>query len=209
MRIALVVTILLLLCGAGICAESQQPLASISKVKQTNQQTTNKKQEINLPANETIKKPTPQIDQNKPDEFKTDKNDKTFSDLLIVWFTGALAIFAFCQVVAMILQYRVMRIQASSLRDTVEATHKAAEAAELSARAAIGIELPVIRAITTDLIYTDKLISSEGPYGGIVNDRSPTKYSAIGYIRFENHGRTPAFPEKISVGWKVAEKLPN
>ena len=67
---------------------------------------------------------------------------------------------------------------------------------------------PVIRAITSDLLYTDRLIDDNSPYGGIVNDGPPTKYSALGRIRFENHGRTPAFPEKISVGWRVAERLP-
>lgn len=96
----------------------------------------------------------------------------------------------------------------SIAKEAAEATQKAAEAAELNARAAIGIELPVIRAITTDLLSTDTLITGGGPYSGGVDDGPPTKYSAVGYIKFENHGRTPAFPEKISVGWMVAEKLP-
>jgi hypothetical protein len=101
-----------------------------------------------------------------------------------------------------------MWIQTRRLSDTVSTTRKAAEAAELNARAAIGIELPVIRAITADLVATNRLIGSNEPYGGTVNDNHPTKYSAVGIIHFENHGRTPAFPEKLSVGWTVATKLP-
>ena len=207
MRIALVVAILGTLCGSGVFAESQQ-LPPTPQTNQTQQTPAKKKQEIYSSADTTIKITSAQIDQKQPNELNTDKPDKSLNDLLIVWFTGALAVFALCQVIAMVLQYRVMRVQACSLRDSVEVTEKAANAAELSARAAIGIELPIIRAITADMVSTDKLIGDAEPYGGIVNDGPPTKYSAIGCIRFENHGRTPAFPEKISVGWKFAEKLP-
>jgi len=112
MRIILVVAIMLS-CGVGICAESQ-PSAPTPQANQTQQKPAEKKQEINPPANTAIKIPAAQIDPKQPDEFKTEKPDKSLNDLLIVWFTGALAVFALCQVIAMILQYRVMRVQASS-----------------------------------------------------------------------------------------------
>ncbi len=94
-----------------------------------------------------------------------------------------------------------MSIQAKHLRRTVEATEK-------SVQAVIRMELPIIQAIPGDLVHTNKLIGDDEPYGGAVH-HLPSKYSAFQIRRFKNYGRSPAFLEMISVGWMVADTLPN
>jgi hypothetical protein len=117
-------------------------------------------------------------------------------------FTGATASVAFLQMLLFVWQLSLMR---HSVNDST----KAANAAERSARAAVAMELPVIRMIPPeDLVATDVLIGGEGPYGGIVNDGPPTRFSAIGRFEVQNHGRTSAFPTIFSIGWAVAGELP-
>jgi hypothetical protein len=117
-------------------------------------------------------------------------------------FTGATACVAFLQMLLFVWKLRLMR---HSVNDST----KAANAAERSARAAIAMELPVIRMIPPeDLVATDVLIGGEGSYGGIVNDGPPTRFSAIGRFEVQNHGRTSAFPAIFSIGWAVTAKLP-
>ena len=118
----------------------------------------------------------------------------------IMYFTGAAVFVALGQLAVFFWQLRL-------LRKSVKDTGLAAEAAILSARAAIGIELPVLRVAPVDLISTDRRIESSGPYGGLVNDRAPTKFSAIGNFLIKNLGRTPAFPDEIAIGWAVATAL--
>jgi hypothetical protein len=117
-------------------------------------------------------------------------------------FTGATACVAFLQMLLFVWQLSLMR---HSVNDST----KAANAAERSARAAVAMELPVIRMIPPeDLVATDVLIGGEGSYGGIVNDGPPTRFSAIGRFEVQNHGRTSAFPTIFSIGWAVAAELP-
>ncbi len=120
----------------------------------------------------------------------------------IMYFTGAMAFIGLAQI-------GFFYWQLSLMRRSLQSAEIAAKAAELNARAAIGIELPIIRAVPADLVSTAELIGGDEPYGGTVNDFSPAKYSAIGPIVFKNYGRTPAFPEKLSVGWIVATILPD
>src|ERR1019366_2886228 len=84
-----------------------------------------------------------------------------------------------------------------------------ANAGKFSADAAVGIELPILRAFPSDLLSVDQPIPENGAYGGGVNDSIPTKYSAIGYINYKNYGRTPAFPIDFSGGWEVTAQLPD
>jgi len=118
-----------------------------------------------------------------------------------MYFTGAAMLVALFQLGFFYWQLRLMR---SSVRDT----ELAARAAELNAKAAIGIELPVLRVMLPDLATTAELIGTNEPYAGTVNDGPPEKYSAIGLFVIKNFGRTPAFPEEIGVGWSVASTLP-
>ncbi len=208
MRITLVVAILLLLCGVGVCAESQ-PASSraekqkpeVNKTYSTSHQ--DKKTEvIVVPIQPTANNSQNGTNTQPPEDKNLIVNQK------IAKYTGYLALLAFLQFIAMAIQAAFLSKTLDATKEAANAAQQAAEAAELNARAAIGIELPVIRAITTDMVYTSKLIGDTEPYGGIVNDGPPTQYSAVGCIRFENHGRTPAFPDKLVVGWKVTDKLP-
>lgn len=124
------------------------------------------------------------------------------TNLFIMLFTGGAMIVGIFQVGIFLWQLRL-------IQKSVRTTELAANAADLNARAAVGIELPVLRVIPTDLVDTDNLIGDDNaPYGGAINDGPPRKYSAIGNIQVRNLGRTPAFPEEIFVGWMVASTLP-
>ncbi|WP_439892494.1 hypothetical protein ACS7SF_08350 [Ralstonia sp. 25C] len=129
--------------------------------------------------------------------------------LLTTIFTGISASAALLQLVLFAWQLRLMRRSLEDTHASADAARVAARAAELNARAAIGIELPVLRVRPPDdIIQTDGLIDDDHAYGGTVNDGPLTQFSAIGLLKVENHGRTPAFPNSISVGWQVAHELP-
>lgn len=118
-----------------------------------------------------------------------------------MYFTGGMMFVGIVQLGFFVWQLRLMRA-------TVEDTKLAANAAELNARAAIGIELPILRLAPQELVSTDKLIGPNEPYAGGVDDGPPTKFSAVGGFHIKNYGRTPAFPYEIAVGWIVANSLP-
>ena len=110
-------------------------------------------------------------------------------DERIATFTGWLVFVACIQALIFIAQGIAMWIQAKHLRGTVEATEKAANVAELSARAVIRLEMPIIQASPPDVIITSELIEDDGPYGGSFNHAHPTKYSVVNRIYFKNYER--------------------
>lgn len=130
-----------------------------------------------------------------------DRRQEEETNRRTMYFTGGLLVVASLQAAFFVWQLIMMR-------STVRAAADAASAARLNARAAIGIELPVLRVLLPDLVDTDELIPAEGPYAGGVTDGPPGRYSAISFPEIKNFGRTPAFPEEISVGWMVASELP-
>lgn len=162
--------------------------------------------------------PTSSIGSNKPSETHPMRSiDSGAADIRQAqeatnsrWtmiFTGCSALIGALQLCLFFWQLRLMR---ASMKDTAEsagAAMAAAKAAELNARAAIGMELPVLAIRPPDLLATDGLIGNE-PYGGYVNDGPPTTTSAVGGFRVANHGRTPAFPTYFSAGWAIAPELP-
>lgn len=91
---------------------------------------------------------------------------------------------------------------------------QAADAATLSAKAAIGMELPIIRTHgNVGLIrIKDNLEQSDFPKifrsGGVYSTGTPGKNNILVGIDFKNHGRTTAFPTKIDVGWIVEATIP-
>jgi hypothetical protein len=88
--------------------------------------------------------------------------------------------------------------QAIDMRESIAASRKAADAAMLSARAAIGIELPVFR------IKPDKLGS-----GSVLdaNDNLIASYE-VGSVVIANNGRTQAFPIEMQYGMTYGGALP-
>lgn len=87
-------------------------------------------------------------------------------------------------------------------------TDRLAKAAELSAKAAIGVDLPVIRAWSPDLSGLDREVPDVGSIGSIILDLSPTPFCYVPTIKFQNFGRTNAFLESIRIGWDVCRALP-
>ncbi|MBJ9676586.1 hypothetical protein [Burkholderia gladioli] len=129
--------------------------------------------------------------------------------LLTTIFTGVSAGAALLQLALFMWQLVLMRRSVEDARASAEAANVSAKAAELNAKAAIGIELPVLRVLPPqDVLETALLIRDNEPYAGSVNDGPPTQFTAISYFTVENHGRTPAFPTTIAVGWQVAVVLP-
>jgi hypothetical protein len=82
---------------------------------------------------------------------------------------------------------------------SIAATETAADAADRSARAAIAIELPIIR-VVPDRFGWGSSQDGDGPR---------IEYCAIGKLTFSNLGRTKAFPIEVQLGWSVGDKLPN
>jgi hypothetical protein len=75
----------------------------------------------------------------------------------------------------------------------------AANAADLSARAAVAIELPIIRVVPEDFGY------------GSFQDGSNLRIEncSLGSLAFMNLGRTKAFPIEVRCGWTVGDRLPD
>lgn len=127
--------------------------------------------------------------------------DDAQNNRLIMVFTGGTMVVGFLQLGLFFWQLRLMR-------STIQDGALAARAAELNAKAAVGIELPIIRFSPLELVSTTALIPADGaPYGGGITDGPPTRYSALGNFKVTNHGRTPAFPIEFAVGWAVADVL--
>lgn len=118
-------------------------------------------------------------------------------------------IFTGCSILVALAQLGFFWWQLTLMRASIKDTGVAAKAAELSARAAVGIELPILRFIPDDLVDLAVRLEPNAPYGGRGNDGAPGRFSAVGDIKIMNYGRTPAFPEMLAVGWLVAERLPD
>jgi hypothetical protein len=93
-------------------------------------------------------------------------------------------------------------------RRTANAAIRAADAADRSARAAIGIELPILRFYPPTLMYADVATLPPDRFSGQVNDGPLVRFSAVSEVKFKNEGRTPAFPTAFHVGWFVGSELP-
>lgn len=76
-------------------------------------------------------------------------------------------------------------------------TKKAADAADLSARAMIGLELPIIRITPDNITTSDQIVGGEMivSYG-------------VAHVVFANFGRTRAIPIEIRYGMSYGDRLP-
>lgn len=150
---------------------------------------------------------------------KYEHHEKPTLERLMGWGTFWLALFTLLLVIGTavlaVFTYRLWSdaraTAAASVKDTQDSLRIAAQsanAAMLSAKAAIGMELPILRIIPPDMIAMTEPIVKGETYGGSVNDGPPSQYSGLGYFKCTNYGRTPAFPSSFSCGWKVAAILP-
>jgi hypothetical protein len=139
---------------------------------------------------------------------KTENPDSEFTGM--TWLTNdAAGFFTFGLVVIGVGQAMLFLVQLRYMRQGMRDATIAANAADLSARAASAIEFPVVRTnwMGPEMMATDELIQPKAPYAGTVDDGWPTRFSAIGGVEFQNYGRTPAFAVEISLGVSVANQL--
>jgi hypothetical protein len=196
-----IAAILLCLVFALSFAQSDQPSPSPVKGGQDKQGLSN--QGKNESANDlrgTDNKPVvikilpyPKTQQDEANDAK-DREQKAANERLTVVSNWLLVIFNGVLAVCTIALYRV--------------TRKTANAADLNARAVIGLELPILRAKLAELTHLSEPMPEKGSYSGSSDNGPPGNHSAIGYIEFINYGRTPAFPVRFEGGWVVEENLP-
>lgn len=133
-------------------------------------------------------------DENASEQKSKEKTDEALARYTwwLTAFTGGLVLVTGALCIATIGLYITGEKQ-------IEVALKAANAADLSARAAIAIELPVIRAITGKVGWGDEQDSS----GRIRH------FCYLDYLSFANSGRTKAFPIEVECGWTFGNSLPN
>lgn len=98
-----------------------------------------------------------------------------------------------------------------TFRETRKATHaaiRAAQASELSANAAVAIELPLLRPHGPDLLTVDVVPEYGEPYAALVCTTIPTALSLIDSVTVPNLGRTPAMPTGVMMGHYIGRELP-
>lgn len=121
---------------------------------------------------------------------------KTAADAT-AFFTLVLCYVVYMQLIWMTRQEKV-------LERSIAVADKAADAAILQANAAVGIELPILRAWLTELFRITEPIPKHGSYSTYENTGIPTKYSGISEFTFRNQGRSPAFISKLAIGYTVS-----
>lgn len=158
--------------------------------------------------------PTPELWQPRIDTqtyyFDTYTSaDKAPSGFLGFPWDGWVALFTAVLAAVSIWQgYQIRRGERLNVA-ALKSSQRQARAARKSADAAIAMELPVLRAIPPDdLMSVEQPPPEVGPYGGIPHNMVPTRYSVFADLKFDNHGRTHAYPMKIHVGWCIAQELP-
>jgi len=146
----------------------------------------------------------PQQAEQQQHAEQTSQKTKTISaDERIADYTWWLAVLTGGLVAASVIQgYFLLRADKTA--------RIAANAADLSARAATIIEFPIIRSpwIGPELMVTDELLAHGQSYAGSVNEGLPTQFSVISELSYRNFGRSPAFPVQMQLGFAVTKQLP-
>lgn len=194
-RVALLATLVLMSCVAFAASTPEASVPPWSAPHPTNTELGTARAPLVVQTVKAPDDPKARAEEAKRRAWEIDSANKTH------WLGFIMAVIATLQLVLFAIQLRMMG------RNIVD-TANAAKAAELNAKAAIGIELPFLRAIPSDLLATSEPVPEVGPYGGYVNDGPPAPYNALGPIEIGNLGRTPAYSLVISIGWIVARVLP-
>jgi hypothetical protein len=114
-----------------------------------------------------------------------DRAEKRSADRGLVTWTAALFFATVGLILATcVLGYFAYR-QLRDMKASIAAAQKAADAADMSARAAIGIELPIIRALPSDIEHLDEPIVEGEGYATANLDGAPLRYSALSEIEFK------------------------
>jgi hypothetical protein len=135
-----------------------------------------------------IPKTPAELDELARERERIAKQDaqKEESDTDLVKYTAELASFTkglFYATAALVLATVALRVlaffQSKDMKASIRVANVAANAADLTAKAAIGIELPIIRVNNLDinLLSIDADTNLEGPYACVVNDNLPTQHT--------------------------------
>lgn len=138
-----------------------------------------------------------------------DRHEKATTDWWLMAFTGAL-FFATVGLIGAtgVLGYFAYR-QMRDMKESLAITRKAADAADLSARAAIGLELPIIGVDAPDMNGMFEPLRENESYACVNIDGLPMRYSVISWMHLHNAGRTPAFPNEFAIGWTISQERPS
>jgi hypothetical protein len=151
--------------------------------------------QITLPQHET----SAEAEQGSANQNTKEKSEDALARYTF-WLTICTGVMAFATIA---LGIATIGLYATGEKQ-IEVALKIANAADLSARAAIGVELPVI------IIGTPELWGSNHQGGGGVGISGIPRgyiYFKILHIAVGNGGRTPGFPSEISLGYQIGEKI--
>lgn len=141
-------------------------------------------------------KPIPKSDEERSQE-EEEREEKRSGDRWLVRWTAALFIATVGLIIATgVLGYFGYR-QSRDMKESIGAAQKSADAAMLSAQAAVAIQLPIIR------IKPDDLGHADGHTGG-----KQFEECSVDSVILSNLGPTKAFPIEILYGWAIGNELP-
>jgi hypothetical protein len=123
------------------------------------------------------------------------------TDWLLVLFNGILAAFT-------VRLFYAADEQSRDMKASVAVAQKAAESADLSAKAALRVEQPIITAAPPGLISISGRIPANRSYAGRTLVGVPTENCALREIVFRNYGSTPAILSSLHIGYSIAETKP-
>jgi|GEM_PF-4815863 len=136
------------------------------------------------------------------------ERDLTWWTMALVFATLSLAAVAAVQACLFVWQLWIMRAGMHDARVVADAAKTSADAATLSAKAAVRLELPILRALEIELSDLDEPRPEIGDYVGVDVVLIPGPYSTVGILRFVNIGRTPAIFAELKIGWESRDALP-
>jgi hypothetical protein len=176
---------LVLLCGVAFGQSSPSPTPPAEQHQNSAKQHAAAKAENNQPA-KTLRQRFSNIWE------KTWEEPVAFYTLVLTAFTGLLAIVSFAQGIFLVRADKTARISAN--------------AANLSAKAAIGQKLPIVRCHTPHLWPSPNALHN-GSFMGTGDPRDDGFIKVI-ELNFQNHGETLAYPTEYGLGWLITTKEP-
>jgi hypothetical protein len=201
----------------GFSAQSQEPTPSAGEPRQPEQTQSQPAQQS--PAGNQPNAapppiivnvlPTPKTEAERADEAH-ERKEKAELDRRLVELTGELAYFTaglFAATIALFIATGGLAyfafVQSRDMKASVAVAQKAAEAADLSARAAVGTELPIVFLKRIDVMAQDP----QGPNGEVIPFLPPVPSNVT--VWFNNYGRTPAILLHLFIDWDVVSRLPD
>ncbi|WLB64659.1 hypothetical protein QIH96_05285 [Bradyrhizobium japonicum] len=141
-------------------------------------------------------KPTPKTAAERVQEDE-EREEKRSGDRWLVRWTAALFIATVGLIFATLVLGYFGYLQSRDMKHSIGVAQKSADAAMLSAQAAVAIQLPIIR------ITPEKLSHGDGHTGGQTFEEC-----SVDAVLLSNLGPTKAFPVEILHGWAIGNELP-